>query len=121
MTHRILIRDCTLLTDSAAPLHHHYFVTIEGPVVSSLGPMADCPDPKDFCLIEGQAKLVMPGLVNGHNHAAMTLFRGFADDLSLHSWLHDHIFPAEAAHVNPEMVYWSAKLAAAEMICSGTT
>ncbi len=121
MTHRILIRDCTLLTDAAAPLRHRHFVTIDGPLVSSLGPMADCPDPEDFYLIEGQAKLVMPGLVNGHNHAAMTLFRGFADDLSLHSWLHDHIFPAEAAHVNPEMVYWSAKLAAAEMICSGTT
>jgi 5-methylthioadenosine/S-adenosylhomocysteine deaminase len=121
MTKRILIRRCTLFTDAAAPLRPHHFVTIEGPEVTSLGPMADCPDPEDFYLIEGQAKLVMPGLVNGHNHAAMTLFRGFADDLSLHSWLHDHIFPAEAAHVNPEMVYWSAKLAAAEMIRSGTT
>lgn len=121
MTKRILIRDCTLLTDAAAPPRANQFVTIEGPAVKSLGPMADCPDPEDFYVIEGQAKLVMPGLVNGHNHAAMTLFRGVADDLSLHSWLHDHIFPAEAAHVNPEMVYWSAKLAAAEMIRSGTT
>ncbi|MBT8345289.1 MAG: amidohydrolase [Desulfofustis sp.] len=121
MQKRILIRDCTLLTDAAAPLRSHHFVTIEGPLVSSLGPMANCPDPEDFCVLEGQEKLVMPGLINGHNHAAMTLFRGFADDLSLHSWLHEHIFPAEAAHVKPEMVYWSAKLAAAEMISSGTT
>ena len=121
MIKRLLIRDCTLLTDAAAPPRLNHFVTIEGPVVSSLGPMDHCPDPEGFHVIQGQAKLVMPGLVNGHNHAAMTLFRGVADDLSLHRWLHDHIFPAEAAHVNPEMVYWSAKLAAAEMILSGTT
>jgi 5-methylthioadenosine/S-adenosylhomocysteine deaminase len=121
MTKRILIRDCTLLTDGAAAPRPNQFVTVEGPVVNSLGPMADCPDPRDFHVIEGHEKLVMPGLVNGHNHAAMTLFRGIADDLSLHTWLHDHIFPAEAAHVNPEMVYWSAKLATAEMIRSGTT
>ena len=63
----------------------------------------------------------MPGLVNTHCHAAMTLFRGLADDLELVSWLNDHIFPAEAAHVNPEMVYQCSKLAAAEMILSGTT
>ncbi|NNF45785.1 MAG: amidohydrolase, partial [Desulfofustis sp.] len=91
MQKRILIRDCTLLTDAAAPLRSHHFVTIEGPLVSSLGPMANCPDPEDFCVLEGQEKLVMPGLINGHNHAAMTLFRGFADDLSLQSWLHEHI------------------------------
>jgi 5-methylthioadenosine/S-adenosylhomocysteine deaminase len=51
----------------------------------------------------------------------MTLFRGLADDLELGEWLNSHIFPAEAAHVNPEMVYWCSKLAAAEMILSGTT
>ena len=102
-------------------MRHDHFVTIEGPLVTSLGSMEECPELNDFLVIDGQSKLLMPGLVNGHNHSAMTLFRGFADDLNLHSWLHDHIFPAEAAHVNPEMVYWSAKLAAAEMISSGTT
>ncbi len=63
----------------------------------------------------------MPGLVNGHCHAAMTLFRGFADDLDLATWLQDHIFPAEAQFVSEEMVYWCSKLAAAEMVLSGTT
>ncbi len=121
MTKKILIRGCTLLTRATAPIRNDHFVTIEGPLVSSLGSMADCPETDDYLVIEAHSNLVMPGLVNGHNHSAMTLFRGFADDLSLHSWLHDHIFPAEAAHVNPEMVYWSAKLAAAEMISSGTT
>ena len=121
MTDKILIRDCTLLAEAAGPLYSNHYVAIDGPVVSSLGPMINCPDPDGYTVVEGQARLAMPGLVNGHNHAAMTLFRGFADDLLLHSWLHDHIFPAEAAHVNPDMVYWAAKLAAAEMISSGTT
>jgi len=63
----------------------------------------------------------MPGLVNTHTHAPMTLFRGMADDLPLMTWLNEHIFPAEAKSVNPEMVYWCSKLAAAEMILAGTT
>jgi len=62
----------------------------------------------------------MPGLVNTHTHAAMTCFRGLADDLPLMTWLHDHIFPAEAK-LTSEMVYQGTLLACAEMILSGTT
>jgi len=65
--------------------------------------------------------LIMPGLVNTHTHLAMTCFRGLADDLPLMTWLHEHIFPAEAQHVSPEMVYAGSLLAMAEMILSGTT
>ncbi|SEM16006.1 5-methylthioadenosine/S-adenosylhomocysteine deaminase [Syntrophus gentianae] len=65
--------------------------------------------------------LIMPGLVNTHTHLAMTCFRGMADDLPLMTWLNEHIFPAEAQHVNPEMVYAGSLLAMAEMILSGTT
>ena len=64
--------------------------------------------------------VVMPGLVNSHTHAAMTLFRGLADDLPLMEWLHEHIFPAEAK-LTEEWVYWGSLLACAEMILSGTT
>lgn len=71
--------------------------------------------------IDALGGLVMPGLVNTHNHCAMTLFRGLADDLPLMSWLQEHIFPAEAKFVCKEMVYWCSQLAAAEMILSGTT
>jgi 5-methylthioadenosine/S-adenosylhomocysteine deaminase len=71
--------------------------------------------------IDGAGCLLMPGLVNTHTHAPMTLFRGLADDLPLMTWLNEHIFPAEAKSVNPEMVYWCSKLAAAEMILAGTT
>ncbi|MCU0571638.1 MAG: amidohydrolase [Syntrophobacteraceae bacterium] len=64
--------------------------------------------------------VVMPGLVNGHTHAAMTLFRGLADDLPLMDWLHRHIFPAERK-LTEEWVYRGTLLACAEMILSGTT
>ncbi len=65
--------------------------------------------------------IIMPGLVNCHTHAAMTCFRGIADDLQLEEWLNKYIFPAEAKNVNEELVYWGTLLACAEMIKSGTT
>jgi 5-methylthioadenosine/S-adenosylhomocysteine deaminase len=63
----------------------------------------------------------MPGLVNTHTHLPMSLFRGLADDLPLMTWLNDHIFPAEAAFVQPESVYAGTLLACAELLLSGTT
>ncbi len=65
--------------------------------------------------------LIMPGFVNCHTHAAMTCFRGIADDLELMDWLNNYIFPAEARNVNKELAYWGSLLAAAEMIKSGIT
>ncbi len=70
--------------------------------------------------IDARGAIVLPGLVNAHTHAAMTLFRGFADDMTLESWLFDHIFPAEDK-LDQEAVYWGSLLACAEMIRSGTT
>lgn len=72
-------------------------------------------------LLDAENCLVMPGLVNCHTHAAMTCFRGVADDLELMIWLNNYIFPLEASHINREMVFWGSLLAAAEMIKSGTT
>jgi 5-methylthioadenosine/S-adenosylhomocysteine deaminase len=63
---------------------------------------------------------VLPGLINTHTHAAMTLLRGLADDLPLMDWLENHIFPAER-QMTGEWVYWGTLLACAEMILSGTT
>ncbi|NLX18990.1 MAG: amidohydrolase [Desulfobulbus sp.] len=97
------------------------FVAISGAAVHAIGPMSACPETASTTVISGEGQLVMPGLVNGHCHAPMTLFRGLADDLDLQTWLHAHIFPAEARQVDPEMVYWCSKLAAAEMLLSGTT
>jgi 5-methylthioadenosine/S-adenosylhomocysteine deaminase len=65
--------------------------------------------------------LLIPGLVNAHTHAAMTLLRGIADDLPLDEWLHRHIWPAESRWVNEEFVHDGTQLAIAEMLRSGTT
>ena len=69
----------------------------------------------------GQDRIVLPGLINGHTHATMTLFRGYADDLSLKEWLEEHIFPLEAAVLSPEVVEIGTRLACWEMLCGGTT
>jgi len=71
--------------------------------------------------LDASGCLVMPGLVNTHTHLPMSCFRGLADDLPLMEWLHEHMFPAEAKHVNREMIYRGALLGMAEMILSGTT
>ncbi|MHC1725138.1 MAG: amidohydrolase family protein [Syntrophobacteraceae bacterium] len=65
--------------------------------------------------------LLMPGLVNTHTHAAMSLFRGIGDDLPLKDWLEQIIFPLEGECVNPESVYLGTMLSAVEMIKGGTT
>ena len=64
--------------------------------------------------------LILPGLINAHTHAAMSLFRGLADDLPLETWLNSYIFPAES-RLDRDFVYWGARLAVAEMLLSGTT
>ncbi len=72
-------------------------------------------------IITAEDSLIMPGFVNCHTHAAMTCFRGIADDLELMEWLNNYIFPDEAKYVNKDLAYWGSLLAAAEMIKSGTT
>jgi 5-methylthioadenosine/S-adenosylhomocysteine deaminase len=69
--------------------------------------------------IDAAGALLVPGLVNGHTHAAMTLFRGYGDDLPLMQWLQEKIWPLEA-RLEPEDVYWGTRLACLEMIRSGT-
>ncbi|HKI48126.1 MAG TPA: amidohydrolase, partial [Desulfobacteria bacterium] len=91
--------------------------------ITHIGPSSRIPIPQGFSgeTIDAQNAIIMPGLVNGHAHTAMTLFRGFADDLPLKKWLFEKIFPAEAQFLSPETVYWGALLGCVEMITSGTT
>ncbi len=70
-------------------------------------------------VIDATGLALVPGLVNGHTHAAMTLFRGYADDLPLMEWLEQHIWPVEK-RMEDEDVYWGTRLACVEMIRSGT-
>jgi 5-methylthioadenosine/S-adenosylhomocysteine deaminase len=71
--------------------------------------------------IDASGHVVMPGLINTHTHAPMVLYRGLADDLALMEWLEKYMFPAEAKTVSPEFVRAGTRLAALEMIESGTT
>ena len=71
--------------------------------------------------VDAHGKLVLPGFVNGHTHAPMTLLRGLKDDVTLDVWLKSYIFPAEAKNVTEDFVRWGTRLAAAEMIRSGIT
>ncbi|MDX6582473.1 MAG: 5-methylthioadenosine/S-adenosylhomocysteine deaminase [Solirubrobacterales bacterium] len=86
--------------------------------IAALGPGVEA-QPGDE-VVDAAGMALIPGLVNGHTHAAMTLFRGFADDLPLMEWLTEHIWPVEK-RMDDDDVYWGTRLACVEMIRSGTT
>ncbi len=90
---------------------------VEGGSIVALGPGVDS-TPEDEVIDAGGMALV-PGLVNGHTHAAMTLFRGHGGDLPLMRWLEEVIWPVEA-RLDADDVYWGARLACVEMIRTGT-
>lgn len=75
---------------------------------------------RSLTVIDGKNKFAIPGLINAHTHASMTLLRSYADDMALMEWLNDHIWPIEVK-MKREDIYWGAALAAVEMIKSGTT
>ncbi len=106
----IAVTDATLLGESVGLRAQDGQITEVGPDVAA--------QPGDEVL-DGAGMALVPGLVNAHTHAAMTLFRGFADDLPLMVWLQEHIWPAEA-RLEPEHVYWGTRLACIEMIRTGT-
>ena len=95
-------------------------VRVRDGVIISIDSNGQTPSDAPAREIDAQGGIIMPGLVNSHTHAAMTLFRGLADDLPLMEWLHDHIFPAES-RITADMVYRGTLLACAEMLLSGTT
>ncbi|WP_462323482.1 amidohydrolase [Desulfoplanes sp.] len=92
-------------------------VLIEGNRISAIGSLAHV---HAGTRIDGKGKAILPSLMNGHTHAAMTLLRGYADDMPLGEWLEDNIWPIEA-RMTEEDVYWGAKFACLEMIRTGTT
>ena len=116
----LIIKNGTLLTmDFKNSILENGFLAIRGDRISNMG-TGDMPSIKATKIIDAKGGLVLPGLVNGHTHAAMTLFRGLADDLPLMQWLENYIFPAER-NMDAEFVYTGTLLALAEMILSGTT
>ncbi|MCW5212133.1 amidohydrolase [Desulfobulbus sp. TB] len=121
MTPDILLTNLLLPNASDDCLTNDSCIAIQGETICQIGPASAFEEIQAKTVINCHGQLALPGLINSHCHAAMTLFRGLADDLSLTDWLHNHIFPAESQYVKPDMVYWCSKLAAAEMILSGTT
>ncbi|MBO4948680.1 MAG: amidohydrolase [Peptococcaceae bacterium] len=115
---KIWIQNTQILTMTGAPLFTGD-ILIENETIKSIG-LVDPRDTEGAYSIDGRRTVVMPGLVNTHTHAAMTLLRSYADDMELMPWLNDKIWPAEAKFVN-EYIYWGSALAAVEMIQSGTT
>ncbi|HJZ99314.1 MAG TPA: amidohydrolase family protein [Candidatus Solibacter sp.] len=97
-------------------------VAIKGDRIAAVGAKADIDaryQPKQR--LDRPDAILAPGLINTHTHAAMSLFRGIADDLRLQEWLEKYIFPAEAKNVNADFVRWGTRLGAMEMLLSGTT
>lgn len=92
-------------------------ILIEGNRIRRIGNRIE---EKAETVIAGEDKIAIPTFINGHTHAAMTLLRGYADDMPLREWLETKIWPVEA-HLTEEDVYWGVKLACLEMIKSGTT
>ena len=101
-------------------LHSHSIVVRNG-VIDALLPHAAARALTDVEHLELPDHALMPGLINAHGHAAMTLLRGFADDMPLSSWLNEKIWPLEARWVSPEFVRDGTEIAAAEMLLSGIT
>jgi len=116
----IIIKNGTILTlDSKNSIFENGFLCIRGDRIFQIG----TGNPTSFKaekIIDAGGGLILPGLVNCHIHAAMSLFRGLADDLPLMEWLNNYIFPAERK-IDAEFVYTGTRLALAEMIMSGTT
>lgn len=105
------------------PVENVKVFTKDGIIVSIEGKEA-IPDGTQYRSVEkidATHGIIMPGLINAHSHAAMTLFRGYADDLPLKTWLFEKIFPLEAQFLNPRTTYWGSLLGCLEMIASGTT
>ncbi len=105
-----------------AQVLEHYSVIIHQNRIIDLLPQQQAKDAYSASLEHDfEHHCIMPGLINNHTHAAMSLFRGLADDLPLMTWLNEHIWPAEAQFVSDHFVEDGSKLAIAEMLRGGTT
>jgi len=116
----LIINGWILTLDAQRREFNPGFLAIRGSRIAAVGPMSEAATWTPAKTMDAAGGIVLPGLVNTHTHAAMTSFRGMADDLPLMDWLQDHIFPAEA-RLDHDQVKTGTLLACAEMILSGTT
>ncbi len=118
-----LLAGGTVVTmDAAGSVIEDGAVAVSGARIAAVGGAAELRARFPEATVRSVAgRIVLPGLVNLHGHAPMTLFRGLADDLPLTRWLEEVIFPAEAEHVDEQFVRWGTRLACLEMLRGGTT
>src|SRR5947208_314201 len=116
----VLLTNATVLTmDERFTKYESSGIAIAADTIAAVGPEALTYDAGERMDCGG--RIVMPGLINAHTHAPMTLLRGLADDLRLDVWLMGYMMPVERAFVRPDFVALGTELACAEMIRSGTT
>ena len=119
----LLVTGATIVTmDEARHVYEDGALVVQGDAIVAVGPAAKLEAEYSAAQrVDARGKLIIPGLINGHTHAAMVLMRGLIDDVTLDDWLRKYIFPAEARNVTEDYVRWGSRLALAEMIRSGTT
>ena len=114
----ILLKNATIVTmDKQNPVLQNANLGISGRKITLLSTSSD--EQNADRIIDCTGKVIMPGLYNCHSHAAMTMFRGYANDLNLEDWLFNHILPAERKWT-PKLIKTATTLAVAEMIAGGT-
>ncbi|MFP4019977.1 MAG: amidohydrolase [Halanaerobium sp.] len=118
---KILIKNIAEIYSAFSDIKKDQFIIIEDQIIKKIGNMDsfDMSDNYDYS-IDADGKIVLPGFINTHTHAAMTLMRGYADDMPLDKWLQNKIWPFES-RLNSEDIYWGTALAVMEMIKTGTT
>ncbi|MGM0547955.1 MAG: amidohydrolase [Bacillota bacterium] len=118
---KILIKNIAEIYSSDSKVKKNQFILIEDQIIKKIDSMAKIDQIKDYDhLIDAQDKIVLPGFINTHTHVAMTMMRGYADDMPLDKWLQDKIWPFESK-INSDDIYWGTALGLIEMIESGTT
>lgn len=122
MKNELYIVGGTALTlNSSLSVIEEALIYIRDGKIAKLGRRGDFPIPKEARILDASQCLVLPGLINGHTHVGMGLFRGVAEDLPITRWLGEAIFPLEEKWVSADFVYLGTLLSVAEMIRSGTT
>jgi 5-methylthioadenosine/S-adenosylhomocysteine deaminase len=119
----LIVSGGTVVTmDAAGRVIEDGAVAVRGDIIVAAGSRAEIEARYQAAkTIDAHATMVMPGLIDAHAHAAMSLFRGLADDLSLDDWLRKYIFPAEAKNVTEDFVVWGTRLNMLEMLQGGIT
>lgn len=118
----LIVHGTVVTMDSARHAYDDGAVALRGGAIVAVGPTDEIAPRFDAPrTIDARGELVMPGLINGHAHAAMSLFRGLGSDLNLNDWLQNYIFPAEARNVTPDFVEWGTRLGILEMLRGGIT